>query len=1140
MKVIVSDSLREGVADFRGRAWLPAQILDWWDNRSERLLLLTGGPGTGKSMVAAWLAGYGPEPADLTARSELRRLRNLVKGTHFCSAIDTVNNSPKGMADNLARQLTANLPKFSEALLTQVGSNLSLTTDQQVVNNYGSITGVAIESLDLGGLLDEPSFLVALLNPLIEYFKIPTHEPLLLMMDGLDEAALYEGRYKILRAILALVNLQAPVRVIATVRDADTLPEGFSSAYRRDLILDAPANQDDVADYVRSRMEGNQNAALVALTPEVIDRARGNFLYASLVVRDLLASVKAGLQPTVDDVPDELAGHYKRFLDRLTNDDLQLWRKELRPVLGTVAVSQDPNLRLKPLAQVTRRPRSALLDTLQQCRSYLSGRFDQQDVDQSGPFTLFHKSFTDFLFSFEDSQKYYIDPAEVHSGLAYHYWPTDVSLPAYQEWDDYGLRNMPTHLAGATETTDDDERHNLTGRLVELVVNPGYQHDLAERIKDLSQIELSLERALQTACQDLEPEALALVIRTAFKLYTFRQSTRRSRDVFQHAARGDLGAARMKLALFPVDADWRAAAELLIAWLVAAADPAALPAVQHLFTEVTTNYSGNFPLQVLAARTAESWGGPPARLHGLPDAPPPELLEAVVYRLQSEKIQSGLLVSYIGYAANQVHETTPVLEEPMPLQGSDNAPVERARVDGPVLVAYIKDHPNTTEGCRAFLHYLNIMAANQYRQYRNLSLWKLLDAALRHPDPHWTRAALVRIVSAALTPGGAPFTEAFGEALRGHKARLGYQPAVDGLEEQYAQVISRAAMLSEERGRNDVTGAHKRRFAALALAYSLLPGKEQRARDLLLQSFQLPRGYAGFMAPAWLNLAETLRIVGLEPGLIPTALDEALDAARHVQDPVFRARTILFVNTLREHWWDLPPAAIKPAAADLPGVVRDFAAHPFAKRFAPFYRTGSSFNLPSPSQEAKRLPDELINARTLRRIAPELGYNPEALREINAGSGWDLDTDLAPGASEVRLPDADFAPWLAAHLSAEVAASALIPRQKRELIQLLVPIAMPNRTTLDTVLARLIYAARPESLEILRACEQDLAEPPSGDKNLAGSREAYPQDAGPVTGVQLGHLDADGKLIVSAVALNSRTGVAIGARIDNSESIPTR
>ena len=32
------------------------QDLEWWDEGDERLFLLTGGPGTGKSMILAWLA----------------------------------------------------------------------------------------------------------------------------------------------------------------------------------------------------------------------------------------------------------------------------------------------------------------------------------------------------------------------------------------------------------------------------------------------------------------------------------------------------------------------------------------------------------------------------------------------------------------------------------------------------------------------------------------------------------------------------------------------------------------------------------------------------------------------------------------------------------------------------------------------------------------------------------------------------------------------------------------------------------------------------------------------------------------------------------------------------------------------------
>ena len=50
----------ESVDQFTGRAWLLPKLLEWWDKRKdERIFLLTGGPGTGKSMILAWLACAG-------------------------------------------------------------------------------------------------------------------------------------------------------------------------------------------------------------------------------------------------------------------------------------------------------------------------------------------------------------------------------------------------------------------------------------------------------------------------------------------------------------------------------------------------------------------------------------------------------------------------------------------------------------------------------------------------------------------------------------------------------------------------------------------------------------------------------------------------------------------------------------------------------------------------------------------------------------------------------------------------------------------------------------------------------------------------------------------------------------------------
>ncbi len=91
----------QNIKAFTGRTWLLEKILNWYDQSDERLILITGKPGTGKSMISAWLAGYGPLPTASEDQARLERLRKLVKATHFCQA-NNLDNSPKGMADNVA------------------------------------------------------------------------------------------------------------------------------------------------------------------------------------------------------------------------------------------------------------------------------------------------------------------------------------------------------------------------------------------------------------------------------------------------------------------------------------------------------------------------------------------------------------------------------------------------------------------------------------------------------------------------------------------------------------------------------------------------------------------------------------------------------------------------------------------------------------------------------------------------------------------------------------------------------------------------------------------------------------------------------------------------------------------------------
>jgi hypothetical protein len=139
---ILPKRVAENVGQFTGRAWLLPKILEWWDEGDERLFLLTGGPGTGKSMILAWLAGFGPDPEDPGARAQLLRLREVDKAVQFCQA-SSRNITPQAFAENIANQLTHTVPGFRDALAATLADRVSIVgTAQAGTTSDSSLTGV--------------------------------------------------------------------------------------------------------------------------------------------------------------------------------------------------------------------------------------------------------------------------------------------------------------------------------------------------------------------------------------------------------------------------------------------------------------------------------------------------------------------------------------------------------------------------------------------------------------------------------------------------------------------------------------------------------------------------------------------------------------------------------------------------------------------------------------------------------------------------------------------------------------------------------------------------------------------------------------------------------------------------------------
>lgn len=464
IKLQLPDRIAKTIDEFTGRTWLLPVILEWLEHSSERVFLITGGPGTGKSSLMAWLAGTGPLPADEVAQSQLERIRAQVNAAHFCVATSR-NLSPQAFADSVANQLTGTVKGFGDALAASLGTLVQVSQQVGQVASGGNVTGVYIARLDLGTLGDEACFDRAISQPLKKLYERGYDQPILFLVDSLDESETYTGVKKLPELLAGLDDMPAQVRIIATTRpdprilkyyrrnltldqiikdappDVDNVQvHALGCLARLDLIKDAPPDKDDIRVYVLNRLARVENLdadRAAAFADRMAGAAKGIFLYAAIVLDELLPRLPELSDLDLADypLPDGLSGLYHDFLNRELGRDEDRWYETFKPVLGLIAVAQGDGLTSEQLQQITGKD---VERTLRICRQYLSGELPH------GPFLPFHKSLADFLLEDPDNEDYHVDGITMHRRIADWYYQHYAS-----QWamcDDYSLQHLAMHL----------------------------------------------------------------------------------------------------------------------------------------------------------------------------------------------------------------------------------------------------------------------------------------------------------------------------------------------------------------------------------------------------------------------------------------------------------------------------------------------------------------------------------------------------------------------------------------------------------------------------------------------------------------------------------------------------------------------
>ena len=354
------------------RKWLLKEVNDWFlgKKNGSSILVLKAGPGFGKSVFTAKLCEDFKKNGKLAA-------------CHFCDFSDSNLRNPMMMLQSLASQMCENIHGFKEKLLDQLK-----------------------RPHEVSSLKD--AFGVYLQNPLDE-LEIDEREPLLIVIDGLDESAA-DDKNDIVNLIADYFpDLPDHINVLVTSRPEISLAK-LNGIPEIDIGIKDANNESDIAMYLKyflpSIAQRNHNSNLGVLK-QLVSMCEGSFLYAFHVQSELKKRDdlnKMTVQEIVNIVPKSLDFVYQKYFQRLEDEfkglrediDLMKFLELFVATKGPLPLSFVP--RALGLAPDCRKSKTIIqkVNVALSCLLYVS-----DDL-----VTVFHKSVIDWLLAkgYQDHQ----------------------------------------------------------------------------------------------------------------------------------------------------------------------------------------------------------------------------------------------------------------------------------------------------------------------------------------------------------------------------------------------------------------------------------------------------------------------------------------------------------------------------------------------------------------------------------------------------------------------------------------------------------------------------------------------------------------------------------------------------------------
>ena len=388
------------VDGFTGRRWLNDQVGEWVASARERIMVLVGEPGMGKSAIAAWLG--------------LHRSDEVI-GIHFCSHSNPRTLHPAEFVASIVAQLESRLPGFGEA----VG-----------VREPACVRASAGDA-----------FRALVVEPLRRVAAPAQHK--LLVVDALDEAV-RQGESIV--DVLATHQRDLPVwlRVFATSRPEAAVLERFAGlVVTSDLGAVRLENRTDVERYASERLlkvvpdTATDALAASSIAERVAGLASGNFLIARLLLDGIeRGDISAGDLSRV--VPGRLAAFYAADFYRLF-PDVDQYRQTMAPLLRALIAAQGP-LPGWVVDEIVGESHEESRARIRRLRFLLR----VEGIRESLAYQVFHRSVVEWLSDPECAGPYFVDARSGHEALAAVGW--NEYRRRASNMSEYMVAHLPTHL----------------------------------------------------------------------------------------------------------------------------------------------------------------------------------------------------------------------------------------------------------------------------------------------------------------------------------------------------------------------------------------------------------------------------------------------------------------------------------------------------------------------------------------------------------------------------------------------------------------------------------------------------------------------------------------------------------------------